>query len=294
MDQVKSVVIVGGTHGNELTGVHLLKRWEQHAQEINRGSFISETLLANPKANAMNRRYIDQDLNRQFAVQDLANMTLAGYEQNRAKAINQLIGPKQDPARDFVIDLHTTTANMGTTIVINSMNPIVRRAAVYVQRTLPNVTLFYQQVDRMEDTFMISLGRVGGLIIEVGPIPQGCLRADIFEATRSAAMAVLDYLHLNNIGKAPELPATANGFQFIKKVTLPEDDQGNLIGMIHPKVQDRDFQPLNPGDPLFLLQNGEVVFYQDEPGLCPAFINEAAYYDQHHGLSLLKSVQFEV
>ncbi|WP_428241486.1 aspartoacylase [Gynuella sp.] len=294
MDSIKSVVIVGGTHGNELTGIHLLRRWEQKPQEINRGSFVTETLLANPRAHAMNCRYIDQDLNRQFAIQDLANPTLPGYEQNRAKAINQLIGPKQDPARDFIIDLHTTTANMGITIVINSLNPIVRRAAVQVQKTVPNVTLFYQEVDRMEDNFMISIARIGGLIIEVGPVAQGCLRADIFEASRLATHAVLDYLHLTNIGKAPELPETASGFQFVKKVKMPEDEQGNLIGMIHPNVQDKDFQPLNPGDPLFLLQNGDTVFYQDEPGLCPAFVNEAAYYDQHHGLSLLKRIEFEV
>ena len=60
--------------------------------------------MTNPKANEAVRRYIDQDLNRQFNVKDLQNMALQGAEQQRAKSLNTLLGPKENPRVDFVID----------------------------------------------------------------------------------------------------------------------------------------------------------------------------------------------
>ena len=291
---VKKVAITGGTHDNELTGIHLLKRWQKRGEEINFSTLDVSTLLTNPKAYENNRRYLDQDLNRRFALSELNNPNLGNYEATRAKVINQQLGPKEDPQTDFIIDLHTTTANMGVTIVINSLNPLVKATAFYIKQQLPNVTLFYQEVDRMADNFLISLGKVGGLIVEVGPIPQGLLRPDVFEQTRLATLAALEYLDLHNQGNAPALPETQPGFQFVEKVKLPEDDQGQLIGMVHPNIQDGDYQTLNIGDPFFLLETGEVIKYDGEQGLVPAFINEAAYYDQHHGLSLMRPIEISL
>jgi len=63
---IKSVTISGGTHGNEYTGIWIIK-----AIEKQRELFASQypnldiyTLLANPKAFIANRRFIDTDLNR--------------------------------------------------------------------------------------------------------------------------------------------------------------------------------------------------------------------------------------
>ncbi|MEM8564762.1 MAG: succinylglutamate desuccinylase/aspartoacylase family protein, partial [Pseudomonadota bacterium] len=67
MDQSKRVVIVGGTHGNELTGVQLVRRLRASPQELERESFKAETFLANESAIAENRRYLEQDLNRCFS-----------------------------------------------------------------------------------------------------------------------------------------------------------------------------------------------------------------------------------
>ena len=74
-DLIRRVAIVGGTHGNELTGVYLVKKFQQSPNLLKR-SFDVITFLANPKAIAANRRYIDRDLNRCFSKKDLFNPLL--------------------------------------------------------------------------------------------------------------------------------------------------------------------------------------------------------------------------
>jgi aspartoacylase len=287
---IKHVAITGGTHGNELTGVHLLKHWRSHPQEVARSSFATELHLANPKANVNNRRYMDQDLNRQFNLGDLNNHELCGYEHNRAKSLNALLGPKEDPRVDFVIDLHTTTANMGMSLIFNSDDPLVVGMAFYVQQQMPYATLFFDPVDRLEDNFLTSLGRHNGFLIEVGPIPQGLLRADVYNETRAAVRHCLDYLELHNSGQLPVLPAEREGYRFIKKVKLPENDKGEITAMVHPNLQDQDYQPIAPGEPLFQTLEGETIPYDGDETVYGAFINEAAYYDAHVGLSFMEKV----
>lgn len=294
MAAIKHVAITGGTHGNELTGVHLLKHWRNNPEVVCRDSFVTELHLANPKANGCNRRYLDQDLNRQFNWDDLNNHELCGYEQNRAKSLNTLLGPKDEPRVDFVIDLHTTTANMGTTLVIKSDDPLVVGMAFYVKEKMPDVTLFYEPEDRMQDNFLISLGRRHGLVVEVGPIPQGLLRWDIYDQTRQATELCLDYLQAFNTGDVPSLPNTQPGFQFVEKVQLPENERGELTAMVHPNLQDADYQPINPGDPLFITLNGDTLPYEGKETLYGAFINEAAYYDRHVGLSLMRPIDIHL
>ncbi|MFM6278863.1 MAG: succinylglutamate desuccinylase/aspartoacylase family protein, partial [Dolichospermum sp.] len=48
-NKLNRVLIVGGTHGNELTGVYLIKKFEKFPELINRSNFETLTLLANPQ-----------------------------------------------------------------------------------------------------------------------------------------------------------------------------------------------------------------------------------------------------
>ncbi len=291
MKPITEVAIVGGTHGNELTGVHLVKHWQTSPEEITRPGLKTELLLANPKAIACNRRYLDQDLNRQFAQASLENMRLGDYEQSRAKVINNLLGPKHDPRVDFIFDLHTTTANMGTTLVINSDDPLIVGMAFYIKQHMPHATLFYNKCDdRLNDNFLASVAKYPGLLIEVGPVPQGVLNHHIIEETRQALGCGLDYLQQLLEGKKPSFPASYSAFEFIEKVRLPENDDGEIIGMVHRDLQNKDYQPLQKGAPLFACFDGSIIRYEGDEGLSAAFINEAAYYDQHIGLSLMRPI----
>ncbi len=67
---IKRVLLVGGTHGNELIGVYLIKKFEQDPELVRRNSFETLTLLGNPRAIEATVRYIDKDLNRCFEVQE--------------------------------------------------------------------------------------------------------------------------------------------------------------------------------------------------------------------------------
>jgi aspartoacylase len=255
---------------------------------------VTELHLANPKANGCNQRYLDQDLNRQFSWQDLSDHSLCGYEQTRAKSLNTLLGPKEAPRVDFIIDLHTTTANMGTTLVIKSDDPLVVGMAFYVKQQIPGVTLFYEPEERMSDNFLISMGKHHGLLLEVGPVPQGMLRWDVFNQTRQATLHCLDFLAAARHGTMPELPPTQSGFQFVEKLKLPENERGELAAMIHPDRQDTDYQPIEPGDPLFMSMDGKTLCYEGNETLFGAFINEAAYYDRHIGLSLMRKIDIRL
>ena len=103
---VRTVAVVGGTHGNEYTGVFCIKALERQLQKgIRKYPFQVSTLIGNPEAYKANRRFMDQDLNRQFsgaAMAAVATLKAANpaavlsVEQQRAKEIDSLLGPKFD------------------------------------------------------------------------------------------------------------------------------------------------------------------------------------------------------
>lgn len=294
MGSIKKVAVTGGTHGNELTGVYLIKHWLSNPNKVKRDSFSTELHLTNPKAIKEVRRYIDQDLNRKFNIEDLKNTELKSYEQQRARSLNELLGPKENPRIDFIIDMHTTTANMGMSLVFNSGDPLLAGMAFYIKQKMPKANLFFNPSNRLEDNFLTSLGRLNGFLIEVGPVAQGLLNYQVYSETQEAVMHALDYLEIRNTGQPLNLPTQMEGYQFIKKVSLPENAQGEITVMVHPNLQDKDYQAIKPGDPLFITLEGKTIVYQGESTVYGAFINEAAYYDQKVGLSFMKRVNISL
>jgi len=290
MTQSNRVVVVGGTHGNELTGVQVIRRLRDNPHELERGSFRAETLLANEPAIAGNCRYLEQDLNRCFS-DTLLNNPAENREQTRAQEINRLLGPKGPQTQtDWIIDLHTTTANMGVTLVVQQHDPLALDMSLYIQQQMPEAVIFYDDNPAENDPFLCSIAR-HGLLIEVGPVAQGLLRWQVFEQTRMALSHALDFIDLTNSG-GPSLPSPreAEVYQFMEKLHLPRNDNGELCGMIHPDLQDKDYHQLAPGDPMFILNTGEPILFDGPEPVHVAFVNEAAYYDQSHGLSLMRKM----
>ena len=113
MESIKKILLVGGTHGNELTGVYLHQKWSANMALLRRlaPSAELELLLANPLAVAMCRRYVTYDLNRCFAQEtlDLQESPAMYQEIQRAHELNSLYGPKGENAfLDLIIDIHNT------------------------------------------------------------------------------------------------------------------------------------------------------------------------------------------
>ncbi|WP_035477889.1 aspartoacylase [Aliagarivorans taiwanensis] len=294
-DKINKVSIVGGTHGNEFTGIYLVEKWQQQPQLIARDGLTVETVFANPKAHGENKRYIDSDLNRQFASKDLADATLANYEQSRAKVLHQHLGPKDAPNSDFVIDLHNTTSNMGPCLLLVQQDPVYNLLAGYLKMKMPEAVIFRDEDHLAKDQhhLLASCGRFG-VIVEVGPQSQSVIRQDVFEQMETMTGHILDFIQLYSDDALPELPKQVEAYLYLESLTLPVDEQGRRTAMVHSRVQDHDFEAIHPGDPIFRSFNGEDISYQGEKVVYPAFINEAAYYDNNLAMSLMEKVTIKV
>jgi aspartoacylase len=291
---INSVAVVGGTHGNEFSGIYLLRKWQQDPQLIARDSFATQTVFANPKAFEENKRYLDCDLNRQFNFEDLNNPELANYEQSRAKAINLQIGPKGNAKTDFIIDLHNTTSNMGPTLILLQSDAFNRKMGAYVKAKMPEAVVVLEDQTSVDEHYFLSSITKQGVIVEVGPQSQSVIRQDVLDWMEEMTQHILDYVELYNSDSLPSLPASYEAFKYEETLKLPEDDNGERIGMVHRNVQDADFKPIRSGDPIFTLFDGKEICWIGDYEAYPHFINEAAYYDNNLAMSLAKKVIVEL
>jgi aspartoacylase len=278
MKQIKRLAIVGGSHGNELIGVYLIKKFQKYPNFINRPSFETLSLLGNPKAIAARSRYIDTDLNRCFTGDNLQPTTPSSYEELRAKEIQQILQPQNQEFVDAIIDLHTTTANMGLCIILGNMHPFLLRLAANLTAINPLVKVYSHQQPK-NSGFLRSLSELG-LAIEVGAVPQGILNAELFQQTEQLVYTILDYFDEYNQGKNTLTNDTLTLYKSMGVVDYPRNENGEIQAMIHPRLQFRDYEPLHPGDPIFLTFEDKEILYEGESTVYPIFINEAAYYEK--------------
>ncbi|WP_445637025.1 aspartoacylase [Nostoc sp. DSM 114161] len=278
MSQIERVAIVGGTHGNELTGVYLAKKFQQYPNLINKPSLETLVLLGNPKAIAEGKRYIDKDLNRCFSKQNLQNSDFLNYEDRRAKEIKQILQPQNQPFVDAIVDLHSTTANMGLSLIFCDMHPFLLRLAAYLS-SINSLVRVYVNPQSKEGGFLRSLCELG-FVIEVGAVAQNVLNAELFQQTEQLIYAILEYFESCNQGNIPEINNTLTFYEYIGTIDYPRDERGEIEAMIHPQLQFRDYEPLNPGEPIFRTFAGKDILYDGVSTVYPIFINEAAYYEK--------------
>ncbi|WP_392532305.1 aspartoacylase [Nostoc sp. C117] len=294
MNQINRVAIVGGTHGNEFTGAYLIEKFAQFPDLITRASFETVTLLANPRAFAAGRRYLDKDLNRCFLREELQNPTLNSYEELQAKSIQNKLASNGDKPADFILDLHSTTANMGLTIILVNNHPLNLKLAAYLSQMNPLVKIYYCSFPSIaENPFLNSLCELG-FAIEVGPIAQGILKATLFQQTEQLIHGVLDYLERFNQGEILSTDEMLVIYHHLSVVDYPKKQDGTIFGMIHPELQDKDYQALNRGDPMFLTFDNETIVYAGESTVWPVFINEAAYYEKGIAMGLTQKQQLKI
>ncbi len=289
---IKRVLVVGGTHGNELTGVYLVKKFEEYPNIIHRSNFEALTLLANPKAIEAGRRYVDTDLNRCFNPQDLENKNLFEYEQLRAKQIAQDIREKQI---DFIIDLHSTTANMGLTVILTNDHPFLLQLVTYLSAINSSVKILqYSSTTNttQRSPYLRSLCQLN-LAIEVGPIAQGILNSQLFQETETLIIKILDYVELYNQGQTPSISQTHPVYLYkqLEAVDYPRDNRG-IKAMTAPELN--DYEALNPGSSMFVEFSGNVLPYQGNQPVYPVFIGESSYVEKGVAMMLTERIAIEV
>ncbi|XP_066492537.1 aspartoacylase [Tiliqua scincoides] len=282
---VRRVAIFGGTHGNELSGVFLVKYWQEDGTEIQRPGLEVRPFIANPRAVEKCCRYIDCDLNRVFDPVNLSQKETddTPYEVRRAQEINQIFGPKDSPedGYDLIFDLHNTTANMGGTLILeNSRDDFTIQMCHYIKGALAPegcpVFLIEHPDLKYATTRSIAKHPVG---VEVGPQAHGVLRADILEKMRKIIKHGLDFVQMFNAGKEFP-PCTLEVYKIMEKVDYPRNKNNEIIATVHPRLQDQDWQPLSPGEPMFLTLDGKAILYEGNSVVYPTFVNEAAYYEK--------------
>lgn len=292
------VALIGGTHGNELTGVTAVRRAAAGLGPLAGGpaSAEFETLIANPKAVQLCRRYVDRDLNRCFLRADLA-ADLPDYEQQRARSIDAVLGPKSSDRRrvDLAIDLHTTTSGLGPTVIVREDDRLALRIAALTVERVAGLRIMTYLVDAADagevggpgaaagpgDYPFLVESAAHGIEVEVGPIAQGVIRAQTLTVTEQIVAAIFDAVDAINAAQDQAAAArTVDVYRFVADVDYPRDAAGAVTGYVHPDLQDRDFFPLERGAATFLQLDGSTTGYDREPGLVPLFINEAAYYEK--------------
>lgn len=351
LSPLNNIVVVGGTHGNEYTGVWCIKALDRQSQQLETQypSLQISTLLGNPQAHMENKRFIHQDLNRQFsleAFQAYSNLDLSQddlpLEIIRAREIDQLLGPKfatafeeggeswssssKSPVAHVVIDLHSTTSNMGLTIIVAEGDVVMTRAAAYVRHKCEKVLagkengekvncLVHTHVSREVRPNLSSTAR-HGFTIEVGPVPQGVLRHDAVEKTELALHAMLEYMHLYNTdpkrldetlkgmyeGSSFRVPCFRSAAAVrkgemsgkIRWPSLPENPNFPAY-MVHKHLQDADFEMVQTGDPIFVDLDGNVIRYDGSygPKIYLMFVNEAGYYYESSGTGVSVAIKTE-
>ena len=341
---VNSVVVVGGTHGNEYTRVWCIKELEQPSvfKRISKRfpSLSISTLMGNPEAHMANKRFIDTDLNREFTTkklqaiaEKLANNEDVPSESRRAQEVNKLLGPKTNPSADVVVDMHTTTTNMGMTLIIPERDALMAQAAAYVLHKCQEAPIssiqhegptkiteqtrivMHSIPDRNDRPNLSSVGK-HGFTIEAGPVPQGVIRHDGVEKTKQALEAFLEFLELRNnkdtsksvmqqinewypTGRVPcfRSAVAKKPGEMSGKIRWPcSDHNPNFPAyMIHKSIQDQDFKLLKTGDPLFLTMEGDVIPYDGSHGeaVFLMFINEGGYYYASSGTGIGVAVETE-
>lgn len=101
---MSKILIIGGTHGHERVGVHIMEKLR--ALDLDASSIDFE--IGNPKAFEQNIPFIENDLNRVFPGKEHGT-----YEEMRAFELSSKIREA-----DLVIDIHSTNT---TDLSVNSM-----------------------------------------------------------------------------------------------------------------------------------------------------------------------------
>lgn len=104
------ILIIGATHGNELLGTKLYARLLQK-----RSSLLEHVdfMIGNPKAFALKKRYIDEDLNRSYGSQG------DSHEATRTAEIQRYV---EFAKPDLIIDMHTTTCDQPNCLITNNLD----------------------------------------------------------------------------------------------------------------------------------------------------------------------------
>tara|TARA_Y100001968_G_scaffold181095_1_gene165840 strand:+ start:77 stop:994 length:918 start_codon:yes stop_codon:yes gene_type:complete len=285
------VLLIAGTHGNELNAPWLFHQWNQNSKLINTHGIKVLKEIGNPVALKKCQRYLDRDLNRSFNEELLTDSSSNEYEVNRAKDLILNFGPNGQNPCQIALDFHSTTAAMGCSLVIYGRRPSDLAFAALIQHRL-GIPIYLHEGDISQRGFLVESWPCG-LVVEIGPVPQGLLHERIINQTRLTLEISLEEIAKVQNGNAI-YPEKLIIHRHLESLDFPRDINNYPEAVIHPDLQNNDWQPLKKEQPLFMDANSKVVskFSRDDC-LVPVFINEAAYLEKNIAISITKREVWE-
>ena len=277
----KRILVVGGTHGNEKSGIWTVEEmlrapeaWEFPGLEV-------QPLLANPLAVDRNLRYLDRDLNRCFGPElAQARPDHPHWERRRAFEIRKAACP-ENVAPDLVIDLHNTTAAMGVTWILPRIEPLTFFLAWKASRSDRRVKILHTPETAESNIFLPSMGN-REITIEIGPVAHGTHSHWSWLAAREQVKTTLEILSTLDPIWDPSEELSKAEFEYFETVSVehyPLDASDKPRALIHQEAAGRDYQLFRDGDPLFYDPFARETIPYRGPDMHPVFLGEAAYVE---------------
>jgi aspartoacylase len=148
-------MVVGGTHGNERNAPWLLEFWRSQPQDLASQGLGLALVLGNPGAHAVNRRYLERDLNRSFDPALWAASSSGQAELVRARELVDQFGPAGLEPCSVVLDLHSTTSSMGNSLVVYGRRPADLALAAGIQGQL-GLPIYLHEADGAQTGFLVE------------------------------------------------------------------------------------------------------------------------------------------
>lgn len=185
----KKTLIVGGVHGNEATGIELVRSIE-YLKTTNPGSLPEglDALIGNPEAVLANRRFIEADLNRSFAATHPVSL-----EECRAREIKEVLWQYE-----LILDFHNTQ-NAMTTCAITVGDPNYEHFRISHHFGLTKVVCMQRGITSESPTPSLVSCR-----------PQNAMALEIARADMGKYSAAYLIDKIKALGKAPAARGKAN------------------------------------------------------------------------------------
>lgn len=273
------LLVVGGIHGNEYSGVLAARRvLEKLALEglPFRGRFVA--LVGNMAALALDQRFIDLDLNRQWLPQRVAEVTAAAgtatgtsaaEEREQMELLAALLGELETAGDQvYFMDLHTSSADGPPFVTVGDT---LRNRAFALKLGLPVVLGLEEEIDGALLEYMNNLGHVtvgieGGRHHAPGSV-------DHHEAALWLALAAAGHMDEGDIPDAAllrgRLRAATPGIPSIMGVDLRHPvtlDDGFVMAPGY-----RNFDPVPAGQVVARDNNGPIRSHRRSRMLLPLY-----------------------
>ena len=280
---LKKILIVSGTHGNEINPVWAVNQFSKQKNTID-FNIEYKYILGNPLAYERGCRYIDNDLNRSFdSIKNNPNNST--YEISRAKFLVEKFGVNGSDPCEIAIDLHTTTANMGTSIVMYGRREKDFCLAALLQNKF-GLPIYLHEKDEQQTGFLVEAWPCG-LVIEIGSVAQNFYDPYVIKRFLIIISSIRDEINkLKN--NQIKLPKDLIVHVHLGSIDYPRQKNGNINALIHPERINQDWKPIKKEDPLFIDMEGNTITYIGEDTIWPVFIGEVAYKEKNIAMSYTK------